>query len=332
MHQRANPLTDFLLRRRATFDPPRYQGWGRQRHYFEGWYFKVVVAEHKLAYAFIPGISYDRAGRGHAFLQVLDGVAATSTYHEYPVSAFRPAPDRFHLTLGPHTFATDRLRIDLPDLQFDLQFTDLNPWPATPLAPGVMGYYGYVPRMECYHGLVSFHHRMTGTIRVGETTYDASNGIGYTEKDWGTSFPRAWVWAQSNHLSGTTRPASLMASVARIPWLGSSFTGFLCTLLLEGELYVFTTWAGAQVKTEFLGGSAAVRLTFRRDDLHLTLTGHPAPGGQLASPIAGAMTGKINESLQAQIEVLLERAGTEVYRGTASWAGLEVSENAPAIL
>ena len=101
-------VTDFLLRRRATLDPPRFQGWGRTRHYFEGWYFKVVVPEHNLAYAFIPGISYDRAGQGHAFLQVLNGVAATSEYHAYRTEQFQPAPDRFYLQLGPHTFATDR--------------------------------------------------------------------------------------------------------------------------------------------------------------------------------------------------------------------------------
>ncbi|CAH1001484.1 hypothetical protein LEM8419_02387 [Neolewinella maritima] len=325
-------MTDFLLRRRATFDPPRFQGWGRQRHYFEGWYFKVVVAEHDLAYAFIPGISYDRAGEGHAFLQVLNGVAATSEYHEYRVDQFDPAPDRFHLQLGPHTFATDRLKIDLPDLQLDLRFLNTTAWPARATAPGVMGWYGYVPGMQCYHGLVSFHHRTLGSIRVGQHTYDASSGIGYTEKDWGTGFPDAWIWTQSNHLSHTTQPASLMASVASIPWLGNSFTGFLCTLLLEGELHVFTTWARAQVRVHFGEGGEAVRLVFSKQDLQLTLTGHPAPGGHLASPIAGAMTGKINESLQAEVEVLLERGGNEVYRGTASWAGLEVSDNARGIL
>ena len=325
-------MTDFLLRRRATFDPPRFQGWGRRRHYFEGWYFKVVVPEHELAYAFIPGISYDRAGKGHAFLQVLNGVAATSEYHEYRTEQFRPAPDRFYLQLGPHTFATDRLLIDLPHLQLDLSFGGVTNWPASVKAPGVMGWYGYVPGMQCYHGLVSFHHRTLGSMRVGHATYDASSGLGYTEKDWGTGFPDAWIWAQSNHLSGTDRPASLMASVASIPWLGSSFTGFLCTLMLEGELHVFTTWAGARVQVFLEEAEQTVRLVFTKKELRLSLVGHPAPGGQLASPISGAMTGKINESLRGEVEVLLKRGGEEVYRGVASWAGLEVSENAKNIL
>ncbi|MBC6996685.1 tocopherol cyclase family protein [Neolewinella lacunae] len=317
----------FLARRRATFDPPRFQGWGRQRRYFEGWYFKIVVPEHNLAYAFIPGISYDAEGEGHAFLQVLDGVAATSAYHRYPTADFRPAADHFALELGPHAFATDRLRIALPDLQLDLAFTDVIGWPKRPLAPGVMGWYGFVPRMQCYHGLVSLHHGLRGTISVGGQKYSAAGGTGYTEKDWGSGFPAAWIWCQSNHLSGTTGPASLMASVAKIPWFGASFTGFLATFLLEGQLYLFTTWARSQVQTTFLK-SKEVQLVFSAPGQRLIITGHPAPGGDLLSPISGAMNGKINESLRAELDVSLYLNDQLHYSGTASWAGLEVSENA----
>ncbi|MEO0731695.1 MAG: tocopherol cyclase family protein [Bacteroidota bacterium] len=324
-------LTDFLRRRRATLDPPRFQGWGRRRRYFEGWYFKVVVPEHNLAYAFIPGVSYDEKGEGHAFLQVLDGVAATSEYHRYPTAEFQPTPDRFFLRLGPHTFAHDQLRIDLPGLQLDVLFSNLHPWQKRPLAPGIMGWYGFVPRMQCYHGLVSYHHKLAGTITVSGRTYDAASGVGYTEKDWGSGFPEAWVWCQSNHLSGTEQPASLMASVAHIPWLGSSFVGFLATFLLEGELHLFTTWARAQVQTKF-SGAGSVKLRFVAPGKELIVTGQPAPGGDLLSPVSGGMVGKINESLRAELEVRFLRNGKEVYVGTASWAGLEVSENTPRIL
>ncbi|PPK88214.1 tocopherol cyclase-like protein [Neolewinella xylanilytica] len=322
----------FLLRRRASLDPARFQGWGRRRAFFEGWYFKVVIPAEEFAFAFIPGISYDAEGRGHSFLQVLDGTRATTAYHTYTVHDFRPAADRFSVQVGPHHFATDRLCIDLPDLQLDLTLTDLHPWPARTLAPGVMGWYGFVPGMQCYHGLVSLHHRLTGTIRHDGRSVDLTTGVGYTEKDWGSGFPDAWIWGQSNHLSGTAAPASLMFSVASIPWLGSSFRGFLCTFLLEGELHTFTTWTKAREKVTLTEGARKVTLEFSDRRHHLTIVGHPAPGGNLASPIGGAMTGKINESLRAELEVSLLRDGREVYRGLAAWAGLEVSENAAATL
>lgn len=319
-------MHNFFLRRRATIDPPRFQGWGKKHRYFEGWYFKIVLPEHQLAYAFIPGISYDAAGKGHAFLQVLDGVKATSRYLEYPVETFRPATDHFSLQLGPHTFSQEQLRIELPELQIDLQLKSPHPWPRRLLAPGVMGWYGFVPRMQCYHGLVSFHHELAGTITVEGRPYSAAGGIGYTEKDWGSGFPEAWIWCQSNHLSHTHQPASLMASVASIPWLGSSFTGFLATLLLDGELLTFTTWTGARTQVQ-RPSDGSVLLAFSDKKHRLELRGHPAPGGNLASPIAGAMTGKINESLRATLEVRLFTEGQQRYAGTASWAGLEVTDN-----
>ncbi len=325
-------MRQFLLRRRATFDPVRFQGYGRHRNYFEGWYFKIVVPEQDLAFAFIPGISFGADGSGHAFLQVLDGVGASSAYHRYETSAFQPAEDRFHLRLGPHVFAQDRLVVSLPDLQVDLHFESVHPWKRRPLAPGIMGWYGFVPRMQCYHGLVSYHHQLRGSIVVGGEKYDAQGGVGYTEKDWGSGFPEAWVWCQSNHLSGTDKPASLMASVAKIPWLGSSFTGFLATFLFEGEVHLFTTWARSQVQTVFTE-AGEVQLIFSAPGKRLEVTGKPAPGGDLLSPVTGqAMTGKINESLQAELGVRFFLEEVLCYEGTARWAGLEVSDRARELL
>ncbi len=50
-----------------------YHGWGQQRKYFEGWYFKIVDPSERFAFALIPGISYGKDGETHAFIQVLDG-------------------------------------------------------------------------------------------------------------------------------------------------------------------------------------------------------------------------------------------------------------------
>lgn len=291
-----------------------------------------MIPEQNLAYAFIPGISYDAEGKGHAFLQVLDGVGAMSEYHRYSTEEFVPDKEGFYLRLGPHVFSDNRIVIKLPRLDVHLTFTDMHLWQKRPLAPGIMGWYGFVPRMQCYHGLVSYHHRLSGSIFIDGLSHDVTSGVGYTEKDWGSGFPDAWVWCQSNHLSGLTEPASLMASVAKIPWLGSSFTGFLATFLLRGEVHLFTTWARSQVQSEFLK-SGEVQLTFSAPGKRLEVSGMPAPGGDLISPVTGqAMTGKINESLKAELSIRFWLKGELSYEGTASWAGLEVSDRAAELL
>ena len=158
-------------------------------------------------------------------------------------------------------------------------------------------------------------------------------GVGYTEKDWGSGFPDAWIWAQSNHLNNVDSPACLMASVASIPWMGSSFIGFLATFYFKGELHLFTTWARSRVQTKFDKNQGKVELTFSKPGKRLVIIGTPAAGGDLVSPVTAAgMSGKINESLRAELGVEFSVDSKVVYEGVAGWAGLEVSEQAVTLL
>lgn len=310
----------------ATFHPERYHGWGRRAPYFEGWYIKLVAPGDRAALAFIPGIALDDGGDSHAFIQRLDGLAARSEYHRFAVADFRPTPNRFALDLGENYFGSDGLRLALPNLRGELGFRQRVGWPRRWYAPGVMGWYGFVPFMECYHGVVSMHHELTGALRIADQEVDFTGGVGYIEKDWGTSFPSSWVWLQSNHLD-SERPASLMVSIARIPWLGNHFVGFLGGLLLDGELHRFATYTGARAEVRLSPTEVRLFLTDRRRRLEITGP-RRAAGGDLAAPLVGRMTGKVNESLQAVLQVRFHLDGQERYHGPARYAGLEVGGRA----
>lgn len=312
--------------RRMALRPAVYQGHGRRRNYFEGWYVKIVDPPNTLALALIPGVSMAPNGDRHAFLQILDGVKAESRYLRFDFADFRAEPDRFAVQLADNFFSRERTVVSVAGLEVILTNEVPKPWPRRWYAPGVMGPFGFVPGMQCYHGLVSLHHRPVGTINGITLSKEA---IGYCEKDWGSSFPNAWVWTQTNHLDHP-RPSSLMISVADIPWLGSSFVGFLGTFLFDGRLHTFATWTGAKVSLRIDDGTVEITLQDRRRKL--IVTGRPGPGSNLASPIAGAMTGKINESLTAELDVTFYEGDTLRYRGKAAWAGLEVTDNAGELL
>jgi len=68
---------------RSLFHPERYHGWGKSKKYFEGWYYKVLTADEKYAFAFIPGIAMDEEGNKQAFIQVLNGKKQTAEYHKF---------------------------------------------------------------------------------------------------------------------------------------------------------------------------------------------------------------------------------------------------------
>ncbi len=317
-------MNNWLRRWRALWNPDMYHGWGRQRKFFEGWYFKVVDPTEGYAYAFIPGISYGEVGESHAFVQVLDGRRNCADYHNFPVSEFRPAPDRFELAIGENHFAADRLLLKLPGFDGELRFSDRFPWPRMLGAPGIMGWYSFVPFMECYHGVVSVDHRIDGKLEIEGQEVDFSGGRGYTEKDWGQSFPSSWIWMQSNHFD-SEKPVSLSASVARIPWRGSHFIGFIVGFLLEGRLYRFATYTGARMKAAIDEGKRTVRLSFSDRRYRLDITAVTGSAGALISPVSGSMTGKVNESMSATIDLQFSEGQKARFRGKGRNAGLEVA-------
>ena len=91
--------------------------------------------------------------------------------------------------------------------------------------------------------------------------------------------------------------------------------------------------AGSQVQATFNKEQGHVSLHFSNLEAQLIVTGHPSEGGDLISPVTGAaMTGKINESLRAELEIEFWRYDQLVYAGRATWAGLEVSAGAERLL
>ena len=66
------------------------------------------------------------------------------------------------------------------------------------MSPNSMGFFAYFPFMQCYHEIVSMSHSLNGSLNFSEAI-DFSGGEGYIEKDWGTSFPKEYVWIQSNN-------------------------------------------------------------------------------------------------------------------------------------
>ena len=177
----------------SLFNPERFHGWNKSKSYFEGWYFKMVSPSGR-AIAVIPGIAYDRNGNGHGFIQVLDGNKKESRYHRFSTDLFRAAPDRFLVAVGGNVFSDEAVTLNLDGLHGTVRLTHTVGWPKPWYSPGIMGPFSFVPFMECYHGIVSMDHALSGELMLGNEHIDLADGRGYIEKDWGSSFPSAYTW------------------------------------------------------------------------------------------------------------------------------------------
>jgi len=227
--------------------------------------------------------------------------------------------------VGGSRFSEEGLRLDLPGLRGELRFSGNVPWPKPAHSPGIMGPFAFVPRMECYHGIVSMDHRIEGSLEHDGRTVDFGGGRGYIEKDWGRSFPSAYVWMQTNHFEGSTG-SSIKCSVANIPWMGSSFVGFIGGLWHDGRLHRFTTYNGSRLlKADISSQKVELVLANRHERLDILAT--PDKASALVSPIRGAMEGKIEESMGSRLRVRLSQSfGRRVlFEGESQHTALEIA-------
>ena len=316
---------------RSLFDPAMYQGWGNRRKYFEGWYFKVVNATGSRAYAFIPGIAMDEAGRSHAFVQLLDGTAKKSQYFAFDAALFSPSRRKFELSLAGNNFSAGSMTLNLPAASGTLLFSDTVPWPSKWYSPGIMGPYTFAPFMECNHGIVSMDHGISGTLVINGEEVDFNGGRGFIEKDWGHSFPSAYIWMQSNHFE---KPGiSFKASVARIPWFTGNFTGFIAGFRVENRLYRFTEYNRSRLSNlSFDGSEIEIRFSNRTGTLSIKAPVDKATG--LAAPVRGLMDGRIEESMTSVINLTLTEGGTDrvIFSGSGRNGSIEVFGDTDTLL
>lgn len=324
-------MKNLANRLKALYRPEQYHGWGKTRQFFEGWYYKVINADEDRAFAFIPGIAMDAHGKRHSFIQIMDGKRNTSDYIKFDASRFQPGTGQFSLQIDDNLFRQDQIYLQLANYEGSLSFEHQVPWPVKWNSPGIMGPYAFVPFMECYHGILSMDHGIVGEMLINGEKIDFTGGRGYIEKDWGVSFPSAYIWMQSNHF--TQKGISLKLSVANIPWLRSSFVGFIAGLWWQEELIQFTTYNSSKLVRSYVD-EHKVEVELINKKYHLKVDAERTASTELASPIHGFMDGRINESMAAKIKVQLfdSRTNQLLFDDTGRNAGLEVAGSIEEIM
>lgn len=308
-----------------VFKPEVFQGNLSYMNYFEGWYFKQVSKDLDVVYSFIPGISLNPE-HPHAFIQIINGISGETQYVEYPISSFSYDKKQLWVKIADSVFTRDNmlLQIDSPLIKVSgqLHFSHGIDYLKSIFSPGIMGWYSFVPFMECKHDIVSVTHQIEGSLNINGLEIDFSGGKGYIEKDWGRSFPESWIWLQSNHFQQSD--ASIMISIAKIPWLGSYFTGFLAFLYFEGEFYKFSTYNKSKI-TGLSYNNQTVKIELTNKNYNLSVNAYLRNSGILLAPDAGKMDRRIKESVDSYIEVLLsDTKGNQIYNDKAVRTGLEV--------
>ena len=305
-----------------------YQGTRRKRGYFEGWYLKLIDAPRKAVFALIPGVSIGKSEQdSHSFIQLINAVTGKTEYFRFALDAFSADRKTFDVRIGGNHFwdggAEVNLQNETTQLSASLRFEHIEKYPTSLLHPGIMGPFSFIPGMECYHGIVNIRHTIVGSMTYQASVIDMTGGEGYIEKDWGRSFPQSWIWMQANHFS--TQNASFMFSIARIPWLGTAFTGLICFLRTDAGFFRFATYNGGKVCALTVDGDR-ITATLKNATHTLDFSATYARGGILKAPKNGMMLREIEESITAEVAVtLMDHRGSIVFQDESSRVGMEIA-------
>lgn len=299
-----------------------------KKRYFEGWYYKSVNKDANYTISFIPGVSYNDVD-SHCFIQCIicnSDNQLSSHYFKYDISKFSFQHSPFLVKIGNSKFYKDGVEIDIEDSKIKvsgkLNFVNQEPLKGTPLNPNIMGYFSYIPRMECNHHIISMNHKVLGNLVINGETIDLNDGFGYMEKDWGESFPSEYIWLQCNKFEN--KGVKVALSAANIPFLGRSFRGFFCSLIVDEKEYRFATYNRSKLKVN-TAKDGKVDITLAKGNLELNILGSVDDVKSLASPKNGIMNDSIKEGLAGKVTVTLKNKsnGYELITNGSN-AGIEI--------
>lgn len=212
----------------------------KKNGFFEGWYFKHQAENNIIA--FIPGFNTDGEGTSQAFLQII--MNENSYLIPYSIKDFSIDRKKLIIRLGNNSFSRRGIKINVKTEEISMT-GKLRYGRILPIRNTIMGFFKFLPGMECKHEIISMYHRIYGEFALNGVKYPFYPGIGYIEKDLGHSFPKSYLWAQCNSFPGES--CSVFLSIADIPYHGMNFKGCICAIIYQGKEYRLATYKGVKV-------------------------------------------------------------------------------------
>jgi len=285
--------------------------------YFEGWYFKNTTNNNTIS--FIPGININENEK-KAFIQVITN--HKSHYLNYNINDFKFNNNPFYIQIGNNFFSKEKIHLDINDKTQKLKITgDIIYSNEINIKSNIMGPFGYLPFMECNHGVLCMKNKTNGLIKINNQKIKFNDGTGYIEKDWGTSFPKYYIWCQGNDFKN--KNASFMLSIANIPFKFFNFKGLICSLIIDNKEYRFATYNNTKI-IKYNVSRNIVDITLKKEKYILNIKSKQLNGLKLSAPIKGKMEKDILESITSVINVTLKENSQIIFSDISKNCGLEI--------
>lgn len=309
-------------------NPDIFHGFKKKKHFFEGWYFKLCDPGMKESLSFIPGIFLGNdANSSHSFIQVLRGKTSQLIYSRMPSDSFHAEKNSFFIKIDSNSFSLSGITLNLPDVDLKIKggidFSQVKKWPDSALNPGSMGYYNFLPNMQCYSQVCAMSVNLSGKLIINKEEIDFTNGKGYIEKNWGRSFPYSWIWVQCNSFKNFD--IAISCSIGHVPFLFSSFKGFLIGLYFENDFYKFTTINKSRLTIKECGNDVVIKTENNRYSLVIETYTEKDKFILCKGPIGNNMVPLVKENLMGKVKVTMfdKLSGKLLFYDEGNCSGIE---------
>jgi len=289
-----------------------YKGTNKTKDYFEGWYLRLVDTNNNLSYSIIFGISlYENDP--HSFIQIINNQTEKSDYLRFGIDDFIYEPRS--IKIKDNILSQYELNLKLQDLTIHVENTNLDYIETKKLTPGAMGFFKYLP-LCTYHEIIYLEAKTKGTVVENNKKYDF-DGTSYMEKNWGTKFPKKWLWTQTNHFDKNANTKFILVFTELFL---VDMPVFLCILKIKEKEYRFATYNGSRInilkstKDEIIltitKGQIKLNITINYNDEYPIIA--PIKNGRMIKVIGESINSTMSFSLYKNSKVMLKDTATNV--------------------
>lgn len=266
-----------------------------------------------------------KIGNYSSFIQII--TKENSYFLSYSFQDFSFSNSPFFIKIANNFFSLDEINIDINDsfhmlnIEGNIHFSNRTSISSNLFTPNIMGPFSYFPSMECNHAVLSMKSNVYGLIHFNDNFINFDDGVAYIEKDWGTSFPKSYIWCQSNEFLAF--PANFMLSIAEIPLGVLNFTGIISDISFENKEYKFTTYCGAKLK-KYDVNNDSISIEIQQGNKILSVSSLSENSNFLFAPSKGKMKREILESISSKIDVQIKENDKIIFSNSGFNSGLEI--------
>lgn len=229
---------------------------------FEGWYYRISDPQRDESWVVITAYWRNKVGETRAFIELIQGSTGATfkrVFEGLELETFQAQEGEFELWIGDVLFSAEQVSGSFEDEEgslvlIDLHFEACALWgaPEDERNRWTMGWVTELPGPPLKWHVHHLKGEARGRIAVErgeENVLDTSleRAPVHQEKNWGSAFPKRWVWMQSNVFTG--RPDVAFAAAGG-PVFGFDLSpeGYMMGLRLRDRFYNWRTQEGHSFK------------------------------------------------------------------------------------